>query len=239
MVFRQTTENNSESRAPSSSRVTFMEEFRKGQILTNKWLVCFVISIVASAGRQVWSCPHSAGLVTKDSGWACNIAKAAWGEGMVAKEGGVVRRAVGGMEVNGRGLERSADWLVKLEEEATLLDRKEAEWRDSWALASGLVVRERGWACSEWVAAGAAGDAKAVEGVAGESNILPCEEAGLSQDFSTGRYCTHGFLLFEATESDRKRKKWFTRWFLSNLTHRFRTAQGIQCFSVPRKGLLV
>lgn len=51
---------------------------------------------------------------------------------MVAKEGGVVRRAVGGMEVNGRDLERSADWLVKLEEEeAALLDRKAAECRDS------------------------------------------------------------------------------------------------------------
>lgn len=37
----------------------------------------------------------------------------------------------------------------------------------------GLVVRDRGWACSEWVAAGAAGDARAAEGVAGESNILP------------------------------------------------------------------
>lgn len=64
---------------------------------------------------------------------------------MAAKEGGVVRRAVGAIEENGRGLERSDDWLVKLEEEvAALLDRKEAECRDSWALASGLVVRERG-----------------------------------------------------------------------------------------------
>ena len=48
-------------------------------------------------------------------------------------------------------------------------DRKAAEWRASWARVSGLVVSERGWACSEWVAAGAAGEAKAAEGVAGES----------------------------------------------------------------------
>lgn len=66
---------------------------------------------------------------------------------MAAKEGGDVRRAAWGMEANGRGLERSDDWLVRLEEEeeeAALLDRKEAECRDSWALDSGLVVRERG-----------------------------------------------------------------------------------------------
>lgn len=61
-----------------------------------------------------------------------------------------------------------------------------------------MVVRERGWACSECVAAGAAGEASAAEGVAGESSMLPWEEAGLSQGFSGGRYCTHGFLLLEA-----------------------------------------
>lgn len=93
---------------------------------------------------------------------------------MAAKVGGVVRRAVGGIEVKGRALERRGDWLVRLEEEeAALLGRKDAECRDSWALASGLVVKERGCACSEWVAAGAAGDAKAVDGVAGESSMLP------------------------------------------------------------------
>lgn len=60
---------------------------------------------------------------------------------------------------------------------------------------SGLVVSERGWACSEWVAAGAAGEAKAAEGVAGESSMLPWDEAGLSHIFSEGKYCTHCFLL--------------------------------------------
>lgn len=38
---------------------------------------------------------------------------------------------------------------------------------------SGLVVRDKGWACSECVAAGAAGEARAAEGVAGESSMLP------------------------------------------------------------------
>lgn len=56
------------------------------------------------------------------------------------------------------------------------------------------------------MAAGAAGDAKAVDGVAGESNMLPWEEAGLSQGFSMGRYCTHGFLLLETREPVRGRK---------------------------------
>ena len=71
---------------------------------------------------------------------------------------------------------------------AALADRKAAEWRASWARASGLVVSDRGCACSEWVAAGAAGEAKAAEGVAGESSVLPWEDAGLSQGFSGGRY---------------------------------------------------
>lgn len=45
------------------------------------------------------------------------------------------------------------------------------------------------------MAAGAAGEAKAAEGVAGESSMLPCDDAGLSHLFSEGRYCTHCFLL--------------------------------------------
>lgn len=57
------------------------------------------------------------------------------------------------------------------------------------------MVRDRGWACSEWVGAGAAGEARAAEGVAGESSMLPCDDAGLSMVFSCGRYCTHCFLL--------------------------------------------
>lgn len=63
-----------------------------------------------------------------------------------------------------------------------------------------MVVSERGCACSEWVAAGAAGDARAADGVAGESSMLPWEDAGLSHGFSAGRYCTHGFLLLDARE---------------------------------------
>lgn len=51
---------------------------------------------------------------------------------MAAKVGGVVRRAVGAIEVKGRALERRGDWLVRLEEEeAALLGRKDAECRDS------------------------------------------------------------------------------------------------------------
>lgn len=108
---------------------------------------------------------------------------------MVGKEGGDVSRAVG-RDPRGRGRERSGGWLPIWPEEVAvaLADRKAAECRASWARLSGLVVRERGWACSEWVAAGAAGDAKAAEGVAGESSMLPWEEAGLSHDFSGGRY---------------------------------------------------
>lgn len=108
---------------------------------------------------------------------------------MAGKEGGEVSRAAG-TEPRGRGLVSSGGWLPIWPEwlAAALADRKAAEWTASWARASGLVVRDRGWACSEWVAAGAAGDAKAVEGVAGESSVLPWEEAGLSQGFSGGRY---------------------------------------------------
>ena len=118
---------------------------------------------------------------------------------MAGKEGGDVSRAVG-TDPRGRGRDRTGGWLPIWPEEvaAAFADRKAAEWRASWARVSGLVVRERGWACSEWVAAGAAGEAKAVEGVAGESSMLPWEEAGLSQGFSGGRYWTHGFLLLEA-----------------------------------------
>lgn len=51
---------------------------------------------------------------------------------MAAKAGGVVRRAVGGIEEKGRALERRGDWLVRHEEEeAALLGRKDAECRDS------------------------------------------------------------------------------------------------------------
>lgn len=119
-----------------------------------------------------------------------------------------MRRAVGGTEGKGMGLERRGEGLLRPEEEEeeALLERKAAECRASWARASGLVVSERGWACSEWVAAGAAGEARAAEGVAGESSMLPWEEAGLSQGFSTGRYCTQGFLLLETREPGRGSK---------------------------------
>lgn len=74
------------------------------------------------------------------------------------------------------------------EEEVELLVEPEAlpgrgKWW-WWARPSGLVVRDRGWACSEWVGAGAAGEARAAEGVAGESSMLPWDEAGLSMVFS-------------------------------------------------------
>lgn len=69
-----------------------------------------------------------------------------------------------------------------------------------------MVVRDRGWACSEWVGAGAAGEASAAEGVAGESSMLPCDDAGLSMVFSWGRYCTHCFLL-RAEKSEREERK--------------------------------
>lgn len=62
------------------------------------------------------------------------------------------------------------------------------------------MVSDRGCACSECVAAGAAGEARAADGVAGESSMLPWDEAGLSQGLSGGRWCgAHGFLLLEGS----------------------------------------
>lgn len=124
---------------------------------------------------------------------------------MAGKAGGEVSRAAG-MDPRGSGRDSRGGWLPRWPGElaAAFADRKAAEWRASWARVSGLVVRERGWACSEWVAAGAAGEAKAAEGVAGESSVLQWEEAGLSQDFSGGRYWTHGFLLLEARAPKRR-----------------------------------
>lgn len=59
------------------------------------------------------------------------------------------------------------------------------------------------------MAAGAAGEAKAAEGVAGESSMLPWDDAGLSHIFSEGRYCTHCFLLLieKSGESKGEEKK--------------------------------
>lgn len=54
------------------------------------------------------------------------------------------------------------------------------------------------------MAAGAAGEAKAAEGVAGESSMLPCDDAGLSHLFSEGRYCTHCFLLLIEKSGENK-----------------------------------
>lgn len=63
-----------------------------------------------------------------------------------------------------------------------------------------MVVSDSGCACSECVAAGAAGEARAADGVAGESSMLPWDEAGLSQGLSGGRWCgAHGFLLLEGS----------------------------------------
>lgn len=92
-------------------------------------------------------------------------------------------------EVKGIGRERiGADWLPEEPMEREMLGWEEAEdveeeeedpeglpGRGKWwcERPSGLVVRDRGWACSEWVAAGAAGEARAAEGVAGESSMLP------------------------------------------------------------------
>lgn len=61
------------------------------------------------------------------------------------------------------------------EEEEEDVDPEAFPAREKWwcMRPSGLVVRDSGWACSEWVAAGAAGEAKAAEGVAGESSMLP------------------------------------------------------------------
>lgn len=130
-----------------------------------------------------------ADLVTKERGWAWRTGRAWWAWSAAEKAGGEVSRAAG-MAPSGRGRERSGAWLPRGPEEvaAALEDRKAAECRASWARLSGLVVRDKGCACSEWVAAGAAGDAKAAEGVAGESSMLPWEDAGLSQGFSGGTY---------------------------------------------------
>lgn len=69
---------------------------------------------------------------------------------MAGKEGGEVSRAVG-RDPRGRGRERRGGWLPIWPEEVAvaLADRKAAECKASWARLSGLVVRERGWACSE------------------------------------------------------------------------------------------
>lgn len=72
------------------------------------------------------------------------------------------------------------------------------------------------------MAAGAAGEAKAAEGVAGESSMLPCDDAGLSHIFSEGRYCTHCFLLLmeKSGESRREDKLWICCWLVPiNLVH--------------------
>lgn len=122
-------------------------------------------------------------MVTRDSGCVCSTGMAGGGEDS---------RAV---EEKGTGLARPEE-----EEEAALPARKAAE--PSGALASALVVSDSGCACSEWVAAGAAGDARAAEGVAGESSMLPCDDAGLAHGFSAGRYGTHGFLLLEEAVED-------------------------------------
>ena len=88
-------------------------------------------------------------------------------------------------EVKGIGRERiGVDWLPMGREMLGWEDVEDVEededpeglpGRGKWwcERPSGLVVRDRGWACSEWVAAGAAGEARAAEGVAGESSMLP------------------------------------------------------------------
>lgn len=62
------------------------------------------------------------------------------------------------------------------------------------------------------MAAGAAGEAKAAEGVAGESSMLPWDEAGLSHIFSEGRYCTHCFLLLIEKSGERDGKRQAELW---------------------------
>lgn len=57
------------------------------------------------------------------------------------------------------------------------------------------------------MAAGAAGEANAAEGVAGESSMLPCDDAGLSHIFSDGRYCTHCFLLLMEKSAGKTRRR--------------------------------
>lgn len=170
---------------------------------------------------------HSVGLVTKESGCDWNKAwwewRAAWWKG----EGG--ESIEGCREVKGIGRVRMGVvvWLPEVptgmemgweEEEEEEVDKLEDVGPEAfpgkgkrWCMRpSGLVVSDNGWACSEWVAAGAAGEAKAVEGVAGESSILPWEEAGLSHIFSEGRYCTHCFLLLmeKSSGKSRGRAKW-------------------------------
>lgn len=87
-------------------------------------------------------------------------------------------------------------WAEEGEGPRGLLDSEKWGW--GWcARPSGLVVRDSGCACSECVAAGAAGEARATEGVAGESSILPWDEAGLSHILSGGMYCVQGFLFRE------------------------------------------
>lgn len=75
------------------------------------------------------------------------------------------------------------------------------------------------------MAAGAAGEAKAAEGVAGESSMLPWDDAGLSHIFSEGRYCTHCFLLLMEKSGESRGKEdedelWIRRrlqiWFTSH-----------------------
>lgn len=74
------------------------------------------------------------------------------------------------------------------------------------------------------MAAGAAGEAKAAEGVAGESSMLPCDEAGLSHLFSEGRYCKHCFLVLIEKSGGKQRGSgeaelwiycWLRIWFKS------------------------
>lgn len=99
---------------------------------------------------------------------------------MVGKEGGEVSRAAG-TDPRGRGRERSGGWLfIWLEEVVVVLvDKKVVEWRVSWVRVFGLVVRERGWVCFEWVVVGVVGEVKVAEGVAGEFSMLSWEEVGL------------------------------------------------------------
>ena len=69
-----------------------------------------------------------------------------------------------------------AGWEEEEEElEEEDVDPEAFPGREKWwcMRPSGLVVSDNGWACSECVAAGAAGEAKAAEGVAGESSMLP------------------------------------------------------------------
>lgn len=185
----------------------------------------------AEKGERVCFPPlQSADLVTRERGcdwnrawWEC---RAAWWNG----EGGDRREWC--REVKGIGRERrgAVEWLpeepigreiLEWEEEDAEEDEEEEEEEDEeevdaaegleikekWGWwRSGLVVRDRGWACSECVGAGAAGEARAAEGVAGESSMLPWDEAGLSIVFSWGRYCTHGF-LFRVEKSGRKEEE--------------------------------